>query len=114
MEIRVPRDRRPAVLQTLRSVLGPTRVAPGCLDARLYSGTDKLKAVMLVEEWQSREEFEHSLDATKINAIVAAVELASEAPIVRVDTVERREGMAGLALYLDPPLIPPISSQPDD
>ena len=65
MEIRVPRDRRPAVLQALRPVLGPTRVAPGCLDARLYSGDDGLKAVLLVEQWQSRAEFERSLDREK-------------------------------------------------
>jgi hypothetical protein len=48
---------------------------------------------LLVEDWDSREQFERNLDAAKLNAIVAAIELSSEAPIVRIDTVERREGM---------------------
>ena len=74
-------------------MLGPTRVAPGCLEARLYSDLDRRKTLLLVEDWDSREQFERNLDAAKLNAIVAAIELSSEAPVVRVDTVERQEGM---------------------
>jgi quinol monooxygenase YgiN len=98
MEIRTSGKRRTALLQTLRSVLDPTRAAPGCLEARLYYGTDKNRAVLLVEEWKSRADFELSLYPAKINAIVAAIELSSQAPVVRVDTVDRREGMDGLAI----------------
>jgi hypothetical protein len=35
----------------------------------------------------------------KLNAIVAAIELSSEAPVVRVDTVEREEGVDVLSLH---------------
>ena len=80
-------------------MLGPTRVAPGCLDARLYSDLDGRKALLLVEDWETREQFERNLDAAKLNAIVAAIELSSEAPIVRIDTVEREEGVDALALH---------------
>ena len=80
-------------------MLGPTRVAPGCLDARLYLDIDRRKTLLLVEDWDSREQFERNLDAAKLNAIVAAIELSSEAPVVRVDTVERQEGMDGLTPY---------------
>jgi hypothetical protein len=55
--------------------------------------------LLLVEEWESRRQFERNLDADKINAIVAAIELSSGAPVVRVDTVEREEGVDALALY---------------
>jgi len=79
-------------------MLGPTRAAPGCLDARLYSDLDRRKTLLMVEDWESREHFERNLDAAKLNAIVAAIELSSEAPVVRIDTVERREGMDVLAL----------------
>jgi quinol monooxygenase YgiN len=102
MQIMTSSERRPAVLRSLRSLLGPTRVTPGCIDARLYSSIDKRKTLLLVEEWQSREQFERNLDTAKLNAIVAAIELSSEAPAVRVDLVERREGMDALAVYLNP------------
>jgi quinol monooxygenase YgiN len=70
-----------------------------CQEARLYSDLDRRKTLLLVEEWESREQFERSLDAAKINAIVAAIELSSEAPVVRVDAVEREEGVDALSLH---------------
>jgi quinol monooxygenase YgiN len=93
LQIIAPDERRTVLLRTLVAMLGPTRVAPGCLEARLYSDLDPRKTLLLVEDWDSREQFERNLDAAKLNAIVAAIELSSEAPVVRIDTVERREGM---------------------
>jgi quinol monooxygenase YgiN len=99
MQIVVPDVKRTALLRTLGSMLGPTRVAPGCLDARLYSDLDRRKTLLLVEEWASREQFDRNLDMAKLSAIVAAIELSSEAPVVRVDAVEREEGVDALALH---------------
>jgi quinol monooxygenase YgiN len=99
MQIVAPDEKRTSLLRTLGSMLGPTRVAPGCQDARLYADLDRRRTLLLVEEWESRELFERNLDAAKINAIVAAIELSSEAPVVRVDTVEREEGVDALALH---------------
>jgi quinol monooxygenase YgiN len=56
-----PDERRTALLRALGSMLGPTRVAPGCLDARLYSDLDKRKTLLLVEDWESREQFESAI-----------------------------------------------------
>jgi quinol monooxygenase YgiN len=98
LQIIVPDERRTVLLHTLAAMLGPTRAAPGCLEARLYSDLDRRKTLFLVEDWDSREQFEQNLDAAKLNAIVAAIDLSSEAPVVRIDTVERREGMDVLAL----------------
>lgn len=99
MEIVASDQVRTALLRTLGSILEPTRVAPGCLSARLFSDLDKRKALLLVEEWESSDQFERNLDVTKLNAIVGAIELSSEAPVVRVDTVEREEGVDTLALH---------------
>ena len=98
LQIVAPDERRTVLLRALGSMLGPTRVTPGCLDARLYSDLDRRKTLLLVEDWDSREQFERNLDTAKLNAIVAVIELSSEAPVVRVDTVEREEGVDVLAL----------------
>src|ERR1700709_1968426 len=97
MQIVTSDEKRTVLLRTLGSMLGPTRVAPGCLDARLYSDLDKRKALLLVEDWESREQFERNLDTAKLNAIVAIIELSSEAPVVRLDSVQRQEGIDTLA-----------------
>jgi quinol monooxygenase YgiN len=99
MQIVAPDEKRTALLRALGSMLGPTRVSPGCLDARLFSDLDRRKNLLLIEEWESREQFDRNLDMAKLNAIVAAIELSSEAPVVRVDAVEREEGVDSLALH---------------
>ena len=99
MRIVVPDQVRTALLRMIGSILGPTRVAPGCLSAHLYADIDERKTLLLVEEWRSRDEFERNLRAEKFSAIVAAIELSSEAPVVRVDSVERQEGVDTLALH---------------
>src|SRR6266700_3749981 len=103
MQIVASDERRTTLLRSLGAMLGPTRVAPGCLDARLYSDLDKRKTLLIVEEWESREKFERNLDMAKLNAIVAAIDLSSEPPVVRVDTVEREEGVEALALHRSAP-----------
>jgi hypothetical protein len=40
MQISAADERGTALLRTFRSMLGPTRVTPGCLDVRLYSDLD--------------------------------------------------------------------------
>jgi quinol monooxygenase YgiN len=103
MQIVAPDEKRTEILRTLGSLLGPTRAAAGCLQARLYADLDKRKTLILVEEWESREQFERNLDAAKLNTIVAAIELSSEAPVVHVDSVEREEGVDTLALHRTAP-----------
>ena len=102
MEI-VASDRvRTALLRTLGSVLEPTRVAPGCLSVRLFSDLDKRKSLLLLEEWETRGQFERNLDTSKLNVIVGAIELSGEPPVVRIDTVEREEGVDTLAIHRYP------------
>jgi quinol monooxygenase YgiN len=92
-------ERRTTLLRALSSMLGPTRVTPGCLDARLYSDLDRHNTLLLVEEWESRRQFELNLDSPRLNVIVAAIELSSKAPLVRIDTTERQEGVDILGLH---------------
>lgn len=98
IQIVAPDERRTTILSTLGSLLGPTRAAAGCMKAHLYADLDKHKTLLFVEEWESREQFERNVDTAKLNTIVAAIELSSEAPVVRVDSVEREEGVDTLAV----------------
>ena len=102
MQIVAPDEKRTEILRTLGSLLGPTRAAAGWVQAQLYADLDKRKTLFLVEEWESREQFERNLDTTKLNTIVAAIELSNEAPVVRVNSVEREEGVDALALPRTP------------
>ena len=99
MQIVAPDEKRTEILRTLGSMLGPTRAAARCMQAQLYADLDRRRTLFVVEEWETREQFERNLDTAKLNTIVAAIELSSEAPVVRIDTVEREEGVDTLALH---------------
>src|SRR4051812_42458646 len=103
IQIVAPDEKRTAILRTLGSLLGPTRAAAGCLQVHLYADLDKRKTLYLVEEWQSRDQFERNLDKSKLNTIVAAIELSNEAPVVRIDSVVREEGVDTLVLHATTP-----------
>jgi len=99
LEIVAPDRVGTALLRTLGSVLEPTRVAPGCRSVRLFTDLDRRRSLVLIEEWDSREQFERYLDSTKLSTLVGAIELSGEAPVVRVDTVKREEGVDVLAVH---------------
>jgi quinol monooxygenase YgiN len=99
IQIVAPDEKRTTIVRALSALLGPTRAAAGCMRAHLYADLDKPKTLFFVEEWESRAQFERNLDTAKINTIVAAIELCGEAPVVRVDSVEREEGVDTLALH---------------
>jgi quinol monooxygenase YgiN len=70
MEIVAPDPVRTALLRTLGSILEPTRVAPGCLSARLFSDLDKRKALLLVEDVDTVER-EEGVDTLALHRSVA-------------------------------------------
>jgi quinol monooxygenase YgiN len=100
IRIMTPDERRTTLLRTLRSTLGAQpEWHPGCPDARFYSDLDNRNTLLFVEEWESRLQFERNLDVERLNTIVAAIELSSEVPPVRVDTVEREVGLDTLGFH---------------
>jgi hypothetical protein len=58
-----------------------------------------IRTLLLVEEWETRRQFELNLHSQRLNVIVAAIELSSKPPVVRIDTVERQEGVDTLGLH---------------
>ena len=77
--------------------LVPHRLPRAACRLELYADLNRRQTLLLVEEWESREQFERNLDAAKLNIIVAAIELSSEAPVVRLNSVVREEGVQTLA-----------------
>jgi quinol monooxygenase YgiN len=93
LRLKTPPEKRTGILRALGALLGPTRAAPGCLNARLLVDLDDIQGIVLAEEWESRGQFEMQMDADKLNTLVAVIELSNEAPIVHIDSVAREEGI---------------------
>jgi len=89
--VTAPRSRS-EVVRTLAAQLGPTRVQPGCLRCDLYRDVEDQGAITLVEEWESQSELDCRLRSDDYRAVLAAVEMAQEQPVIHFDTVIRRTG----------------------
>jgi len=84
---------RAGVVRTLTAQLGPTRVQPGCRKCDLYQDVEDQGAITLVEEWESQADLDLRLRSEDYRAVLAAIELSREQPVIHFDTVIRRAGL---------------------
>lgn len=87
---------RDALLALLEALLEPTRVEPGCLGCRLYADSGDPAALTLAEEWSSQQALDRHLASDARKSLIATMEMSAAAPVVRFDTVVRREGMEAI------------------
>ena len=87
--VTAPRS-RVQVVRTLAAQLGPTRVQPGCRKCDLYQDVANPEAITLVEEWESQADLDPRLRSEDYRAVLAAIDLSQEPPMIHFDTVTRR------------------------
>ncbi len=92
MKFVVPQERGTEVLRTLRSLLGPTKAEAGCVRCEIYRDALDDDIYLYLEEWGSREQLERHIRSAHYRRLLAIMELASEKPEVRYDTVSERQG----------------------
>jgi quinol monooxygenase YgiN len=88
-----PPGQRQGFEQALRSVLGPTRVEPGCLFCRLYEDVEIAGAFTLVEDWVSPADLKRRLRSETYRQLLLLMELSPEAPVIQFHSVGRTAGM---------------------
>jgi quinol monooxygenase YgiN len=88
-----PPGRRKAFAQALRSLVGPTRVEPGCLSCHLYEDIETPGAFALVEDWVSPADFERRLRSEAYRQLLLLMELSPEAPVIQFHTVSCTTGI---------------------
>lgn len=62
---------------------------PGCLRCDLYQDVENREAITLVEEWESQADLDPRLRSEDYRAVLAAIELSQEPPVIHFDTVTR-------------------------
>jgi len=87
-----PEGRRD-LLETMRSMLEPARVERGCLSYRLYEDVENRNAFVLVEEWKTQQDLERHIRTDNQRQLLALMDLLSEQPELRFNTVSSTAGM---------------------
>jgi quinol monooxygenase YgiN len=85
--------RRSDFLETMRGMLEPARVEMGCLSYRLYEDVENRNAFVLLEEWATQKDLERHIRTDNQRRLLALMDLLSEQPELRFNTVSHTAGM---------------------
>ncbi len=86
-------ERRSDLLETMRGMLEPARVERGCLSYRLYEDVENRNAFVLLEEWATQEDLERHISKDSQRRLLALMDLLSEQPELKFNTVSHTAGM---------------------
>ena len=86
-------EKRSDLLETMRGMLEPTRVERGCLSYRLYEDVADRNTFVLIEEWATQKDLERHIRTDNQQRLLALMDILSEQPVVRFNTVSRTAGM---------------------
>ena len=86
-------ERRSDLLETMRGMLEPARVERGCLSYRFYEDVENSNAFILMEEWATQEDLERHIAKDNQRRLLGLMDLLSEKPELRFNTVLHTAGM---------------------
>jgi len=93
VRVHVPQKKNKEVAQTIRGVLEPTRVEPGCLAIRCSRDIEDENVLVIEEEWATREDWERHVRSEGYKVTLSFLELASTQPDMRYYEVTEAEGI---------------------
>ncbi len=85
-------EKQDEFLQTIRGILEPTEVEPGCISIRFYRDHKIENAFALIEEWKTREHLEEHFRRETFRRLLLVMDLLSEPPEVNFHTVSGTSG----------------------
>jgi quinol monooxygenase YgiN len=93
LRMTVRSERRSDLLEAMRGLLEPARVERGCLSYRLYEDVEDGNTFILVEEWETQHDLESHIRTKNQRRLLTLMDLLSEQPELRFNTVSHTMGM---------------------
>jgi quinol monooxygenase YgiN len=93
VKMRVTREDRKMVLELISSIVGPTRAQPGCLSCLTYQDVKNQNIIIYEEKWKRQADLERHIRSNRYLNILSAIDMSSEPPEIRFDTITGTRGM---------------------
>jgi quinol monooxygenase YgiN len=93
IRMRPAEGRMDGVLRTIRGMLEPMRVQPGCLGFHCSRDIEDENMMILEERWETREDLDVHLRSDGYRTILSLLEESGEKPVVEFHQVSGTEGM---------------------
>jgi quinol monooxygenase YgiN len=97
LQLTSPPQKRKEILDTLRSLVGPTHVEPGCLGCHLQQDVLDPNLLTFVEEWERETDLDRHMSSREYRRLLAVMDMASALPRVTFMTVSDVEGFERIA-----------------
>jgi quinol monooxygenase YgiN len=85
--------KRDEILRTVNSLLGPTRVQPGCISSQFYTDVEDPNVLILSEEWKSQADLDRHLRSDQYRKILAVMDMSDSPPDIKFSTISDVKGM---------------------
>jgi quinol monooxygenase YgiN len=92
IKLTVPPEKRKEIIQTFKAILGPIRRSEGCLGCNCYVDIEAENNIFFKEEWNTREDLDFHLKSNYFGVLVGAMELLTQEPVIRFNTIESTAG----------------------
>lgn len=90
-------DRRVEAERIVRSLLGPTSAAPGCLSCGFYADAQNENVLCYVENWRTEEDLQRHIRSDDYRKFLALIDLSSEPPDLKFHRVSETFGIEYLS-----------------
>ena len=82
-----------AILESLRSFMGPTEVKSGCVRCSLSQDVDEPDCIIYTEEWQTDADLANHVRSPRYLQLLAIIDLSVSEPEVKFYTTTEIKGM---------------------
>lgn len=96
IRMNLPVDKRKELVQTFHSLFGSIRDKAGCVSCRLYSEFEDDEALILIEEWRTKEDWDEHLHSREFAILLGAMSLARNPSAVEFKLIKQATGLKSL------------------
>jgi quinol monooxygenase YgiN len=89
----VPQEKRQEMLQTVSALTGMARKERGCQACDVFIDTENTDTFLVMEEWDSQEDFDRHVRTSTFSALLGAMTLLNERPDFCINAITDRAGM---------------------
>ena len=93
IRMRMPLEKHSEALEILGSVIEQTQFEQGCVSCRIYRAVEDECDILYEELWMEEDDLQQHLRSDKYQKILLVIEMASEPPEIRFDTIAHSSGV---------------------
>jgi quinol monooxygenase YgiN len=93
IRLRISQEDRKELTQTLSSLSNTIKDQKGCRSCRVYRQLNNDDAIVLIEEWETRDDWDSHLRSTEFAVLHGAMKLVNDPTAVELALLNRVGGM---------------------